>query len=199
MNKKIVAIMGSYRKGGITEQAVEAAVESARKLGAEVSVIKLLEKHIEFCTNCRACNQKSGEARGICPLKDDMNEILDEMDLADGFILAAPVNCFNITAISRRFFERLVCYAYWPWGMKIPKMRLKTKNKKAVLITSTAMPAFFGRFLTGGMKALKVMADTLSAQVVGSLFIGLVSMEEKPKLTEKEKKKAEKLAGRLLK
>ncbi|MCK5357195.1 MAG: hypothetical protein KAJ48_02270, partial [Elusimicrobiales bacterium] len=73
------------------------------------------------------------------------------------------------------------------------------KNKKAVLITSTAMPAFFGRFLTGGMKALKVMADTLSAQVVGSLFIGLVSMEEKPKLTEKEKKKAEKLAGRLLK
>ena len=178
MTKRIVAINGSYRKGGITDQAVKAIAEAARKLGAEIKVIGLLEKRIEFCTNCRLCNQKPGEQRGFCLLKDDMNEILDEVDAADALILAAPINFFYITAISKRFLERLICYAYWPWGMKIPKMRVKTKNKKALLITSTAMPAFFGRFLTGGMKALKIMADTLSVQVIGSLFIGLASMEK---------------------
>ena len=37
---KILAIAGSYRKGGITDQAVEVAAREAREHGAEIEVVQ---------------------------------------------------------------------------------------------------------------------------------------------------------------
>ena len=116
MAKKTLAVIGSYRRGGITAQAVGEAAEAARSVGAEVDIIDLLDRHIEFCTNCRACTQEPGAKRGVCALSDDMAGILDKADAADGFIFAAPVNYFNITALMRSFLERLAVSTYWPWA-----------------------------------------------------------------------------------
>ena len=193
MAKQIVAVTGSYRRGGIIDQAVAEAAKAARESGAEVSVINLLDKHIEFCTNCRVCTQATGEKRGGCPLKDDMNGILDELEAADGYILAAPVNFFNVTAIFRRFMERLTPYAYWVWGQSAPRFRIKGKNKKAVVITSSAMPSIMGRIFTGAIRALKGAAEPLGAKYSGSLFIGFAAGAEKPKLSETDAR----LAGKL--
>lgn len=197
MVKKIVALNGSYRRGGITAQALAEAVAGAREAGAEVAVIELLDKHIEFCTNCRACAQAPGDKRGSCVINDDMTAILDQVDAADGLILAAPVNFFNVTAITRRFMERLICYGYWPRTAMAPKLRIKKPLKKAVLITSTAMPSFMGRFFTGAMRALEQAAANMGAKSSGSLFVGLVSGRENPVLSAGEKRKARRL-GRLL-
>ena len=49
---KILAINGSYRLGGIIDQAVSAAIESARAAGTEVEYITLRDYPIEFCLNC---------------------------------------------------------------------------------------------------------------------------------------------------
>ena len=53
--------------------------------------------------------------RGKCVHNDDMDEILRAVDAADAVVLAAPTNFFNVNALTRRFIERLVPYAYWPW------------------------------------------------------------------------------------
>jgi multimeric flavodoxin WrbA len=66
MNKRVVAIVGSYRKGGVTETAVEAILEGARAKGADTQFIRLSDHPLEFCTNCRRCTQDPGEARGTC-------------------------------------------------------------------------------------------------------------------------------------
>lgn len=190
MAKKIVAIMGSYRRGGITGQAVAEAAHAARSAGAEVEIVDLLDRHIEFCSNCRACTQEPGAGRGACALKDDMAGILDLLDAADGYILASPVNYFNVTALMRRFLERTAVYAYWPWGAAAPKPRTKKLVKKAVLITSTAMPALLGRFFTGSLRALNHLAAGLGAKKSGTLFIGLSSLVPQPVLTRKEIRKA---------
>lgn len=190
MTKKIVAITGSYRRGGITAQAVAEVAAAARSAGAEVEIVDLLDRHIEFCTNCRACTQAPGPARGACPLKDDMAGILDLLDAADGYIFASPVNYFNITALMRRFLERTAVYAYWPWGAGGPKPRTKKLVKKAVLITSTAMPELLGRFFTGALRALNHAAAGAGARKSGTLFIGLSSIVQKPVLTGRERQKA---------
>jgi multimeric flavodoxin WrbA len=199
MAKKIVAIDGSYRRGGTIAQAVEAAAGAARDGGAEVQVFRLAEKNVLFCDNCRACAQAPGTKRGHCPLADDMNEMLDAMEAADGLILAAPVNCFNLNALTRRFMERLTPYAYWPWGAMAPAMRLKPGAKKAVLITSSAMPSFFGRLATGALRALKFIAMGFGARTAGTLFIGMASMEPKPALPPRDRRLAENLGRVLLK
>lgn len=198
MAKKILAINGSYRRGGVTDQAVEAAAAAARAGGAEVETVTLTDRRIEFCTNCRACTQRPGGERGACPLTDEMGSLLDAAGAADGFIIAAPVNFFNVSAVMRRFMERLTPLAYWPWGAMAPVMRLKAGGKKAVLISSSAAPAPFGRLLTGAMRALKLVAETFGARVAGTLFIGTASMGEKPRLTDRELRLAGGLGRKLL-
>ena len=107
MSKKVVAIVGSYRKSGIIDRAVEAVLEGARKKGAETHTIYLTEQHIEFCTNCRQCAEKPGAERGKCLQHDDLESILTEIEGADAVVLGSPVNFYNLTALYRRFLERL--------------------------------------------------------------------------------------------
>ncbi|HNT97953.1 MAG TPA: flavodoxin family protein [Elusimicrobiales bacterium] len=196
MARKIVAVSGSYRRGGTIDRAVAEVLEGAREAGAETELVNLLDKNIGFCDNCRGCCQPSGEKRGPCVKKDDMAAILDSIDSADGIVLAAPVNCFNVTAIFRRFMERMMPYAWWPWGAGAPRMRLKAR-RPAALITSSAMPSLAGRVATGAMRALKGTARAAGFRPAGSLFIGMSSMKREPSLTAGELKKARSLGRRL--
>lgn len=195
---KILAISGSYRRGATIDQAVEAAAAGARSAGAEVQVVRLADSEIRFCDNCRACMQEPGEARGGCRIADGMAAILDAADGADGYILGAPVNCFNANALTRAFLERLGPYAWWPWGAKAPKMRKKAGSKRAVLITSSAMPSLFGRLFTGSLRALKFAAAAFGAKVAGTLFIGMSSSEPRPELPAGDRLRAERLGRRLV-
>jgi multimeric flavodoxin WrbA len=63
-NMNITAIVGSYRKGGTVDTVIDAILSAAREAGAETSKVYLIDKHIEFCTNCRACTQPEGPYRG---------------------------------------------------------------------------------------------------------------------------------------
>ncbi len=199
MSKKVLGIVGSYRKGGIVDTLVDETLAAAAENGAETSKIYLLDVPIEFCTNCRDCTQEPGTKRGPCVHDDQMEAVLDQIDACDAVVLGAPVNFFNINALTRRFMERLVCYTYWPWGTMGPKMRVKTKTKKAVLITSSAMPGFLGRIFTGAMRALKIIAQTMGAKPVATLFVGLIADKPKreppPKAIRKARAAGRKLSG----
>jgi multimeric flavodoxin WrbA len=115
-SKRVTAIVGTYRKGGIVDSAVDEILTAAGEEGAETAKIYLVDRYIEFCRNCRACSQQEGHKRGECPIADDMSAILDEIDRSDAVVLASPVNFGTVTAVMKRFIERLVCYAWWPWG-----------------------------------------------------------------------------------
>ncbi len=54
---KVTAIVGTYRKGGIIETAVAEILAGAEQEGAQTRRVYLIERHIEFCRNCRACTQ----------------------------------------------------------------------------------------------------------------------------------------------
>lgn len=188
MGKKIVAIIGTYRKGGITDQAVDAILEAARQKGAEAEKIYLTEKCINFCSNCRVCTEDDPQKkRGRCILNDDMAQLLDKIDAADGLVLASPINFSTVTAIMKRFVERLIVYTYWPWQRYIPKWRLKKKDKKAVVVTSSSSPAFIGRFLMpNALQVLKAAAETVGAKCVKSIYLGGVCLQEKQQLNKKQ-------------
>jgi multimeric flavodoxin WrbA len=190
MGIRILGIVGSYRRNGTIDSLVTAALSAAAEQGAETDKIYLIDKHIEFCTNCRTCTQQPGTARGECVHRDDMAGILDRYDASDGIVIGAPVNCFNLNAITRRFMERLVCLTYWPWGKGGYVLRKKARDKNAVLITSSAMPAIMGRFFTGAPRALRVIAETMGAKPVASLFAGLSAQKQKAMVPDKMLRKA---------
>ena len=193
MARKIIAITGSYRRNGTIERAVDAILHAAAEKGAETQKIRLIESHIEFCRNCRKCTQQEGPHRGVCAQPDDMEDILRKIEAADGLVLASPVNFFGVTAVTQRFMERLVCYAFWPWGKPGPVTRVKDRGLKAVLVTSSAMPAALGRIFTRSLGGLKRAAKTLGAKPAGTLFIGKAALHEKQELPQAILDKARKL------
>ncbi|MCP4136294.1 MAG: flavodoxin family protein [bacterium] len=202
MKKHIVAVMGSYRKDGITHQAVKSMLEELETGGASIDVIDLLDKDINFCNNCRLCMQNEPEqSRGDCVHSDDMNDILDSIDRADGIILASPINMFSITALMKRFMERLAVYGYWPWGAVSPSQRKQDKQRTTVILTTSGSPKFVVKLFGGKWtKALKTLAKfTLESKTIKRVHIdGVAKIQDQalsPKQVEKVKKAARVFGG----
>ena len=195
---KVVAIVGSYRRGGITDQAVDAVLDGARENGARTEKIYLIEQHIEFCKNCRMCTQVKGPERGKCVHQDDLEFVLQEVEDATAVVLGSPVNYYNVTAVFRRFMERLLGYTYWPWGKNLgPVMRKKVRAKKAVLVASAAVPGPLIPLTTGAPRALRVAAKMVGARPVGKLWIGLVGADPEETLRPRVHAKAVRLGRKL--
>lgn len=196
---KILVINGSYRDDGITDQTVEALAHALEATGAEVKIILLREYPIEFCLNCRECTQQPGAKPGECVLHDGMQELIDKIERADCYILAAPTNFGSVTAIFKRFMERLAVYAYWSWDMTGPQYRkAEATKKKALLVSSCAAPGILGRWFFGTNKQLKITSKTIGAEVVGSLFTGMIAKEQHPKLPEGVRTRIKALATKLV-
>ena len=194
---RVVAICGSYRQGGAIEQAVEAVLAGAREKGAETKIFHLREQKIKFCTNCRQCMQEPGEEWGRCVQKDDLEMILAEIKTADAVVLGAPVNCYNVTAIFRRWMERLVGSGYWPWGQPAPKARRKKLSRRAVLVASSAMPGFLIPVASGAARALRLAATLLNARPIGTMWMGLVAQHPHFELPPKLRNRARRLGWML--
>ncbi len=194
---QLLAINGSYREDGTIDQLIELAVQTAQASGLSTEVIALREYPIEFCLNCRECTQQPGEAPGKCVHNDGMHELVEKIEAADAFILAAPTNFSSVTAVFKRFMERLVVYAYWPWGKHAPQFRKKKPTKKAILIASCAAPGVLGRFAYTTMKQLKMTAKTIGAKPVGSMFVGLMSQQKQPELPSGVQERVRRIALKL--
>lgn len=196
---RILAINGSYRDQGITDQTVEIMLQVLHSAGADAEQVKLRDYPIEFCTNCRQCTQQPGESPGTCVQQDGMHALIEKIEQADGFILASPTNFGTVTALFKRFMERLIVYAWWPWGMKAPKPRkVGGVRKKALLVSSCAAPGLLGRLMYTTHRQLKDTARVIGADSVGGLFTGLVAGEPHAKLPPRTRRRAETLVRRLL-
>lgn len=196
-SKRIIAVVGSYRRDGTIDRLVDHVLESAAEEGASTHKIVLLDRHIEFCTNCRACAQEAGEGRGRCELGDEMAGILDEIEQADGMVLGSPVNFGTVTAVMKRFIERTICLAYWPWGKVAPAGRNKRRNKQAVVIASCAAPGLLGRITGNGIGVMKKAVGVLGGKTVGTLMVGLVALERHQELPRRAVRKARRLGKKL--
>ncbi len=196
---RVLVINGSYRDDGMTDQAVAVAVDSLRQAGADTEVVNLREYPIEFCLNCRECTQQPGTEPGRCVINDGMHGLIDKIEAADAYVLASPTNFSSVTAIFKRFMERLVPYAFWPWDKPWPQLRKQgLAPKKALLISSSAAPSWRGRFTFGSVRQLRTAARTIGAESIGVVFTGFASTEKHKALPTKTADRARRLALRLL-
>ena len=101
MNPRILGIVGSYRKGGTIDTAVDAVLAGARERGAEIDKIYLIDWHLEFCRTCCTCTQAPGEKRGRCVIQDELASLLELIDGAD-----ALVNVMPWLLVAGSFFSR---------------------------------------------------------------------------------------------
>ena len=103
MNKKVLIISSSPRKGGNSEILCDAFAEGAKESGNEVEKVRIADLKIGYCTGCYAC-QKTGK----CAIKDDAQGVIDKMMAADVIVLASPVYFYTICAQLKALIDRTV-------------------------------------------------------------------------------------------
>jgi len=75
--------------------------------------------------------QAPGEARGKCKLHDDLEPCFRAIDEADAVVLGSPVNCYNVTAIFRRFMEAARGIRVLAMGARtLPKAGKRSSTKR---------------------------------------------------------------------
>ena len=103
MNKKVLIISSSPRKGGNSDILCDMFAEGAKESGNEVEKARIADLKIGYCTGCYAC-QKTGK----CAIKDDAQSVIDKMIAADVIVLASPVYFYTICAQLKALIDRTV-------------------------------------------------------------------------------------------
>ena len=98
---KILGIVCSPRKGGNTEILVKEALTAAKEKGGETELFLVAGKTITPCDGCLACADS-----GICKIDDDMQELYQKLEQADGVIFGTPVYFLNVSAQAKAIIDR---------------------------------------------------------------------------------------------
>ena len=101
MNKKVLIISSSPRKGGNSETLAAAFAKGAREGGNQVETVYLREKQVSFCKGCLACLKL-----GHCVIQDDAVEIAAKMHDADVLVFATPVYYYSVCGQLKTMLDR---------------------------------------------------------------------------------------------
>ena len=107
MCRRTVIINGSLRVNGNTDVIIKSFVEGAENTGAIIKQFVLREKNISGCKGCYYCYKNNS-----CSIKDDMQEIHQEIQLSDIMVLVSPMYWWGFTGLMKTFIDRL--YLYYP-------------------------------------------------------------------------------------
>lgn len=103
--KNVVILSGSPRKGN-SDALCHAFAEGAREAGHKVTLIRLAEKKIGYCTGCGLCSFQGKP----CPIQDDARGIQEAMLAADVIVMASPVYFYSICAQMKTLIDRSCPY-----------------------------------------------------------------------------------------
>ncbi len=102
MNKKIVILSTSPRKGSNSHALAESFARGAAEAGNEVEIISLIGKQIGFCRGCFAC-----QTTGRCVIKDDAVGIEQKVLDADVVVWATPIYYYEMSGQMKVLIDRL--------------------------------------------------------------------------------------------
>jgi len=106
-NKRVLAVIGSPRRGGNTETLVDEVLRGARDAGASVDKVILSELEIAPCQACEACRDT-----GECVQGDDMPDLLRKMEDYSVWVLGTPVYWWGPSAQMKAFVDRWFCKSH---------------------------------------------------------------------------------------
>ena len=102
---KILALIGSPRKGGNTDLLIDEILRGAMKNEHKAEKLYLYDYEILPCLDCRRCKQS--ESNYSCALKDGMQEIYPRLEESGIIIFGTPVYWYGPTAQMKLFIDRL--------------------------------------------------------------------------------------------
>ena len=101
MSKKILAIVGSPRKGGNSDLLCDAFLKGASDNGNETEKIYIQDLKLQPCMACYGCRTTKK-----CVQKDAMPAVFEKMIKADVILLSTPVYFYSLSGQMKVFIDR---------------------------------------------------------------------------------------------
>jgi multimeric flavodoxin WrbA len=161
---KVLGIAGSPRRGGNTDTLLERFMEGAASKGAEVKTLYVRDLNISGCKHCDACL-----AKGVCKIKDDMQMVYTEMELADRIVLASPLQFMTVTSELKALIDR--CQALWArkYVLKVPPLGDK-RERKGFFISVGGRPTVPNLF-DAALITIKTLFRTMNVSYAGDILL----------------------------
>lgn len=101
MNKNVLIISTSPRRGGNSETLADEFARGAAEAGNNVEKICIYDKNINFCRGCLVCQNTEK-----CVIEDDMHRILETMIKSDVIVFATPVYFYGMSGQMKTILDR---------------------------------------------------------------------------------------------
>lgn len=160
---QIVAIYGSPRRRGNTATLLKHAVQGAVDAGAQVDEIILRDLKISPCLEIYACKKE-----GRCAIKDDFQQVVDQILSAKGLILASPIFFYTVSAHTKILMDR--CQSLWVkkyWIDKVPFGQWEPKRKGLFISVGATKGK---KLFDGTLLTVKYFFDVLDTELYRSLL-----------------------------
>ena len=167
---QIVAIYGSPRRRGNTATLLKHAVQGAVDAGAQVDEIILRDLKISPCLEIYACKKE-----GRCAIKDDFQQVVDQILSAKGLILASPIFFYTVSAHTKILMDR--CQSLWVkkyWIDKVPFGQWEPKRKGLFISVGATKGK---KLFDGTLLTVKYFFDVLDTELCRSLLYRGMDLE----------------------
>ncbi|MGA2159579.1 MAG: NAD(P)H-dependent oxidoreductase [Dehalococcoidia bacterium] len=139
---KVLALNSSPRVKGQskTELMLSHLVKGMKEAGAEVEVVDLRKKKINYCKGCYTCWTKTP---GVCVHKDDMAlELYPKWLESDIVVYASPLYYYTVNAEMKAFIERTlpILIPYLKRGKGTTGHPLRSKFPQSVIVSVAGFP-----------------------------------------------------------
>ena len=155
INKKVVVISASPRKGGNSDTLSDSFISGAKESGHNVKKIALREKEIHFCKGCYYCVKNEGK----CVMSDDMADIIEDIIQADVLVMATPVYFYCMNGQLKTVIDRTVA------------RYTEIRNKEAYLIATAAEDGMHA--MEGTITSFRSFLDCLVNVKEAGLVLGM--------------------------
>lgn len=133
---KVIAFNGSPQKEGNTYLALKLVCDELEKSGIETEIVTVGNKNVRGCMACNQCMRNKDEK---CVIKTDpVNEWIQLMKEADGFLFGSPVHYSALSANMKAFLDR----AFYVAGANKSMFRFKVGAAVAAVRRSGGIPTF---------------------------------------------------------
>ena len=139
--KKVIAISSSGIKKN-TYKLIESTRQLLKDAEIELEIVHLADLNIRDCRGCDACILTDK-----CPVKDEVTDVLNRMQEADGLILTSPVYMAGVSGQLKRFIDRTCRWYHRPALVGKPILLMTTTAggyAKDVLTYLNKVSTFWG-------------------------------------------------------
>ncbi|WP_286906836.1 flavodoxin family protein [Clostridium sp. UBA1652] len=175
---KVVAFIGSARKNGNVDTIVQEIINGIEYKNVTVKKFYLNNMNIKGCQGCLYCRKVHN-----CSIKDDMQEVYEEIKKAEYIIIGSPVYICQVSAQTKLLLDRL----YPLTEINKSKHTPRFGRKKLIMVYTQAapFPFLFRKYFKYLAKHLKGMGLDHYKTLIATRMFERNSAKENKKLLKK--------------